>query len=119
MIYTVTLEEIEFKANHGLYAFEKEKGNTFYLTVTIEKNLNDDYEFIGIEKTIDYEIIYKIAYKHIYENTDLLEQIIQKIGVELRIAFVDYKKIYIKLAKSDPPIGAKCKKSEVSCCFLK
>ncbi len=118
MIYTVTLKDIEFKANHGLYEFEKEKGNIFYLTVTIEKELNDDFDFSSIDKTIDYEIIYKIANTHIYETTDLLEQIIQKIGTELRVAFAGYKNIYIKLAKSNPPIGAMCKQSEVSCSYF-
>ncbi|MBI3235550.1 MAG: dihydroneopterin aldolase [Bacteroidetes bacterium] len=118
MNYSVTLEEIEFQANHGLYSFEKEKGNTFYLTITIQKNLSDTYQFSDIQSTLDYEILYKIVQKYMSSPSDLLEQVLQNICTEVKTSFDGLTKIYTKLSKKNPPIGGDCKCSVVELEFI-
>lgn len=114
MIYTVSLEQLEFKANHGLYAYEKLNGNSFQLSITLEKSLPDDYIFSDIESTIDYEIISKIASEHMAKPLDLLEQVIHNMGAQIKESFENISTLKIKLAKSNPPIGVACKESVVS-----
>ena len=117
MIYTVSLQEIEFKAYHGIYDFEKKQGNNFYLSITLTQKLPDEYEFTDLNHTIDYEIMYQLAKPIMEEANDLLEQVLQLIAKAVAEKFKYIQTLQLTLAKENPPIGAKCKRSEVSLSF--
>ena len=114
MLYKVTLDQMEFSANHGLYDFEKEKGNTFFLNITLQKELPDHYIFKTIDHTTNYEVLYRMAAKHMATTTDLLEQVIQNLAEDIKKTFTGLSKITISMSKLNPPVGGPCKQSEVT-----
>jgi dihydroneopterin aldolase len=114
MKYIVLLNEIAFRAHHGLYSFEKEQGNVFYITISLTRQLADDYIFDEVSKTIDYEKIYTICKEVMLVNEDLLEQVAMNIKDKIITAFSQISNLSIAISKSNPPIGGACKASEVT-----
>ncbi|MSQ78266.1 MAG: dihydroneopterin aldolase [Flavobacteriaceae bacterium] len=115
MTYTVSLKELKFRARHGVYAFEKEQGNNFVLSISVTFNLPDNHNFDKLEKTYNYQLLAQIAKKHMDTPTDLLETVCQGIAHEIKENnnIVGLEKIVISLAKQNPPIGIECRASEV------
>lgn len=113
MNYIVRLEKMHFKANHGLYDFEKEKGNDFYLNVDVKLALPSNHVFSGIEATINYERIAEVCKKHMEMTYDLLEQVAHIITLELFQILQFASVIVIEIFKSKPPIPIDCEFSVV------
>lgn len=115
MLYTVSLSELKFRARHGVYAFEKEQGNDFLLSISVSFNLPNNHSFEALEQTYNYELLAQIAQKHMDTPTDLLETVCQRMAEEIKETntLAGLEKIVISLAKQNPPIGLECSASEV------
>jgi 7,8-dihydroneopterin aldolase/epimerase/oxygenase len=102
-MFCIQLENLVFKAFHGLYPEEKIIGGTFIVNLSVK--------FIAIKKnnfqisdTVNYETLFQIVSKHINEPTDLLENISVNITNDIfnqlqQVQFVD-----ISITKKNPPI---------------
>ncbi|MDD7457484.1 MAG: dihydroneopterin aldolase, partial [Clostridia bacterium] len=81
----ITLEKLEIFANHGVYDFEKENGQVFYIDVTylVDEPKNDD-----ISCTVDYgkvaEEIYDFTTKR---NYDIIEKLASDLATNLLTKF--------------------------------
>ncbi len=115
MQYTVSLLELKYHARHGLYAFEKEQGNDFVLSISVAFNVPNNHNFEQLEQTYNYELLAQIAQKHMDNPTDLLETVCQRIAEEIKVTntLEGLEKIVISLAKQNPPIGVECGASVV------
>ena len=54
MIYTITLDEMEFKAYHGCYDLEKLVGNRFLVSISLDAELDEAAHADDVTKTINY-----------------------------------------------------------------
>lgn len=113
MNYSVKLERMYFRANHGLYDFEKEKGNDFYLDVEVKILLPGNNVFAGIEQTTNYEVIAAVCKKHMAQTYDLLEQVAHIIALDLfqMLPFAGW--VNIEITKAKPPIDVNCEGSVI------
>ena len=101
---TVSLEGIEFFARHGIYDFEREKGNTFWVDVFITKHYAEN-ELSSINDTIDYEKVYTIIAKVMQEPENLLETVAHKIIAAITQSTKGVENIKLKIKKRKPPIA--------------
>ena len=101
---TVSLEGIEFFARHGIYDFERQKGNTFWVDVFITKTYTAD-ELTQLETTIDYEKAFVIIEKIMLEPEPLLETVAKKMLESLSQYFSTAQHIKLKIKKNKPPIA--------------
>lgn len=101
---TVSLEGIEFFARHGIYDFEREKGNTFWIDVFITKHYEEN-ELNSLEDTIDYEKVYATLATVMQEPENLLETVAQKIIAAILESTKGVESIRLKIKKRKPPIA--------------
>ncbi len=101
---TVSLEGIEFFARHGIYDFEREKGNTFWVDVFITKHYEEN-ELNSLDDTIDYEKVYVTVAKVMQEPENLLETVAHKIIVAITESTKGVENIKLKIKKNKPPIA--------------
>lgn len=100
---TVSLENIEFFARHGLYDFEKEQGNTFIvdLFITASYLLEDLY---NLDKTVDYEKVFVVLNEIMQQPEELLESVAHKACMAITTRFTNIENLKIKIRKKNPPI---------------
>jgi dihydroneopterin aldolase len=101
---TISLNNVRFRAFHGLYAEERKNGNEF------EVSLRVSYEpalglIIGIGDTINYESVFELLAGEMQKPRDLLETFVMEMAEILHVSFSRIKKIEISIIKLNPPIA--------------
>ena len=61
MLYTIQLQDMEFKAYHGCYDLEQKVGNRFNVALTITTHLGDVAQEDAVEKAVNYLTVYEIV----------------------------------------------------------
>ncbi len=112
-MYKVSLNDLIFYANHGLYSEETRSGNRFIVNISAfyksDKKIDEH-----LNRTVDYEILGKIVFKRMQLTSSLLETIAEDIIKEVKQTFSFVEKIEISIQKENPPLGLNCRSSEVS-----
>lgn len=110
----VALNGLQFKAYHGYYDEEREKGNQFEVDISvktsfIEAAINDD-----LDKAVNYEQLYAIIKEEMQIASSLLESVVVRIAdrVLAEVSLVDAVKV--SLAKLNPPIKGACREARVT-----
>lgn len=110
----ISLEGLIFKAYHGYYDEERQKGNTFQVDITVKTNfhlaaLDDD-----LSKTVNYEELYAIVKEIMDQPSKLLEHVVQKIADRVMKEADAVEWVKVELSKFDPPIGGNCKAAKIT-----
>ena len=90
----VQLQNLLFKAFHGIYEEEKILGNDYSLDAAVDFHERDEV-IQHISETIDYARIYGIIKKRMNVPTPLLETVVMHIGNDIHQQFPDLKSITI------------------------
>lgn len=107
----IILEDMEFFAYHGFHKEERETGNNFSVTLTLEADLLDASASDDLDKTIDYEKVYQLVNSVMQEPARLLEHVAYEIERNLKSEFPEIIASTVKVCKHNPPIQGKCKKA--------
>lgn len=115
----IFLENMRFKAYHGLYEEEQKLGNHFILDIKIETPIEAAtvVEAYGIEQlnnTINYETVYDICRFEMAQPQKLLETVVQRIVKKLQAQFTQIHSIELKIRKLNPPLGGAVAASAVA-----
>lgn len=100
---TVSLIGLEFFAHHGLYDFERENGNTFWVDIHITKNYTDTLPQT-LDSTIDYEKVFALIDSVMQVPEALLETVAIKIKNSILANFDTLEKLQVVIKKNKPPI---------------
>jgi len=101
--FTIALEGITLRGNHGLYDFEKENGNTFTVNIKVKAGINPE-EVNKIKDTVDYEKLYEIVEEEMRTPSDLLEEVAVRIARKTLDLFTPIEWVKVVLVKNDPPL---------------
>ena len=110
----IIIENLEVFAYHGVFGFEKKKGQTFYISAVIytdtqKAGLNDD-----LSDTVSYADICEEIQKFNEENAfDLIETAAEKIAVYLLNKHEKISAIEIEINKPYAPVKEKVEKLAV------
>lgn len=111
---TIGLKNIKTKGNHGVFKEELEKGNTFYTDVEVwyksEKSVKTD----DLDDTFDYQIIHDVVQEEMAKPSKLIEHLAGRIVKSLAKKDKRIKKVYVRIAKMNPPIKGIAEQSIVS-----
>jgi dihydroneopterin aldolase len=104
----IVLEKLHFKAYHGYYDEEREKGNHFELDVKVITDFTDAAENDDLHGTVDYSEMYRIIKEQMQIPSRLLENVAFRIATQLlqTIGAIDH--VEIRLSKLNAPIGGPC-----------
>ncbi len=100
---SIHLQNLQFKAFHGLYAEEKVLGNIFEVNLTV-KYQPEILPIINIDQTINYQNLFEIVEKRMNVATELLETLVTLISNDIETAFPYIRHIEISITKKNPPI---------------
>lgn len=109
----IALKGMRFYAFHGYYEFERRIGNNFIVDVEAEVDILGDPND-NIDKTLNYEEIYKISQRFMQKKYQLLEGLAFDIGTEIKSLDQKVKSVKVVLTKLNPPVGGKVDKAQVT-----
>lgn len=109
---TIALEQIRFRAFHGLYPEEQVIGNDFivdvYVTIPGTTPVDD------LADTVNYEGLFTVVEAVMAVPQPLLEQVVTDISEAVRKKYPQVQKTVVTLRKLNPPMGAEMRNSMVS-----
>jgi 7,8-dihydroneopterin aldolase/epimerase/oxygenase len=106
----ISLENMRFRAFHGLYEEERIIGNNFILEVVIDADtygakVVKEHDTEKVVNTVNYASVYDVCRIEMAKPQLLLETVIQKIFYRLKYNFPNLNSVQIKLSKLNPPLG--------------
>ena len=100
---TIHLQNLQFKAYHGLYEEEKILGNHFTVNVLV-KYQPKNILITSIKETINYQTIFELISKRMLIATALLETLVIDIANEIFDEFYLVEEVDICIVKKNAPI---------------
>jgi dihydroneopterin aldolase len=102
-LLTISLNNVRFRAYHGMHPEERQKGNDFVV------NMQVSYEppretILSLDDTIDYALLFEILNSTMQQPVDLLETVAQTIANTIYKQYPRIKEINVSIEKLNPPI---------------
>lgn len=102
-LLTISLNNVRFRAYHGIHPEERQKGNDF--VVNMQVNYIPAQPIIhALADTIDYAVLFDIINETMQEPVDLLETLSQTIVENVHRKFPQIKEVIVAVEKLNPPI---------------
>jgi dihydroneopterin aldolase len=102
-LLTISLNNVRFRAYHGLYPEERQKGNDFVVNMQVSY-LPKTGTILSLEDTIDYAALFEIINTTMQKPVDLLETLVQTIAHSVHREFRQVKEVTVSVEKLNPPI---------------
>lgn len=100
---TISLNNVRFRAYHGLYPEERQKGNDFVVNMKVSYAAGETV-ILSLEETIDYASLFGIINTQMQKPVDLLETLVQQIAVAVNEKFPQVTEVVVSVEKLNPPI---------------
>lgn len=107
MSHRVSLKNMVFYGFHGVYEFERELGQRFYVDIDLKADLSKAGKSDNLQETVDYVGVYNQT-KSIVENQrfQLLEALTYHIGDEVLRSHPIVEEVVVRVRKPSVPIAA-------------
>ena len=110
----ISLEGMEFFAYHGHYDEEQKIGNKYGVDVHIYTDLLAAADSDSLQRTVNYEVVYKIVREEMQQPSRLLEHIAHRIISHLFREFPHVYTVKANIYKFNPPLGGICHRAMVA-----
>ena len=102
-LVTICLNNVRFRAYHGMHLEERQKGNDFVVNMqaSFQSNVGT---IISLDDTIDYAALFDIINTTMQKPVDLLETLVQNIANAAHQKFPQLKEVTVSIEKLNPPI---------------
>ncbi len=102
----IKITDIEVFSNHGVFREEKEKGQLFYIDLSLFTDFKKAAETDDIDKTTNYGDVCAFAYDFVAENTfDLIETVADGLAEEILVRFPSVREARVEVKKPYAPIN--------------
>lgn len=102
-LLTISLNNVRFRAYHGLYPEERQKGNDFVVNMQVGY-IPKAGMLVSLEDTINYAALFDIINLAMQQPVDLLETLVLGIAQAVHQKFPQVKEITVAVEKLNPPI---------------
>ncbi|MEO8406777.1 MAG: dihydroneopterin aldolase [Chitinophagaceae bacterium] len=99
----ISLNNVRFRAYHGLHPEERQKGNDFVVNMQVSY-LSSQAIINSLSDTIDYADLFSIINTTMQKPVDLLETLVHTIADGVHNNFPQVKEITVSIEKLNPPI---------------
>ena len=112
---------MHFYAYHGVYEEEQHIGGEYTVDVTLDVDVTQAAVADDLNRTINYETIYLICEAAMRRPSKLIENVAERIALQLKHQFGYIKEMSIVIRKKNPPLGGvvDCAMVEVDANFQK
>lgn len=107
MLYTIRLEQMEFRAFHGCYDLEQKVGNRFNVELTITTELGSVADEDAVEKAVNYLTVYEVVREQMTITQRTIERVAQNIIRAVKENFPQVVEVECCVSKLAPPLGGK------------
>lgn len=107
MLYTITLQQMEFRAYHGCYDLEQRVGNRFVVELRLTTELGEVAAADAVEKAVNYLTVYEITREVMRKTCRTIEAVAQNIITAVKERYPQIVEIECSVAKLAPPLGGK------------
>lgn len=102
-LLTISLNNVRFRAYHGLHPEERQKGNDFVVNMQVSYKPKTGI-IHALEDTIDYADLFALINEAMQQPVDLLETLVQTIAYKVHQKFSYVKEVTVSVEKLNPPI---------------
>jgi dihydroneopterin aldolase len=102
-LLTISLNNVRFRAYHGIHPEERQKGNDFVVNMHVSY-IPKNETILSLDDTIDYGILFEIINSTMQRPVDLLETLAQTIAHNSYKRFPQIKEVTVCVEKLNPPI---------------
>jgi dihydroneopterin aldolase len=95
---------MRFHAFHGCLPEEAKLGGTYQVDVCIGADFESAACDDDLNKTADYEAVFKLVEVEMLQRSRLIEAVAKRISVSIQVAYPWSKEIKVILTKFNPPI---------------
>ena len=111
----LTLKSLTYKAFHGYYETERNRGNKFEVDIIITADLSLPGKTDRLENTINYEKLCDTISAIMYgPSFKLIEALAQTIGQTIFLKYQKINELEVRLRKLSPPLSVNCSYTEVA-----
>lgn len=110
----ISLEGLLFKAYHGYYDEERQKGNQFEVNLSVKTDFKYASQNDDLDGTVDYEQLYAIVKDEMGKPSKLLEHVVNRVISRVLDEIPAVKQVKMSLSKYDPPIGGQCRAATIT-----
>ena len=107
MLYTIQLQDMEFKAYHGCYDLEQKVGNRFLVDLNITTKLGCVADEDAVEKAVNYLTVYEIVREVMRKTCRTIEAVAQNIITAVKEHYPQIVEVECRVTKLAPPLGGK------------
>lgn len=100
---TVSLNELRFRAYHGVLKEERVLGNDYIVDCTVEVREPNGI-VTGIDQTANYHVMFNIIKTEMAIPSNLMETVCMKIADRMHQSLPLVEKVSISIRKMNPPI---------------
>ena len=100
----IAIEGMQFYAYHGHFKEEQFVGNQFIVDIYIETNIAEAAISDDLTKTLNYELVYRIAKDEMKKKSNLLEHAAKRIMDEVDKQFGPLEKLRVRVSKLHPSV---------------
>ena len=109
----ISLDNIQFYANHGVFPQETLVGNSFVVNLKIKLDVKNAILTDSINDTVSYASVYDLVSEEMRINSNLIEHVAGRIISSLKKEFPQIKQIELKISKMNPPVGGQVESASV------
>ena len=110
---SVRLINAVFYAHHGVMQEEHRIGGRYEVDVVMDVDFEEAARTDDLNKTVDYETIYKLVQRIVTENRFyLIEKLAYLIATEVLQSFDVVLGVEVTVRKPNPPVGGTCDRAE-------
>lgn len=102
-LLTISLNNVRFRAYHGLHPEERQKGNDFVVNMKVSYATKTG-TILSLDDTIDYAGLFEIINSVMQQPVDLLETVVQTIAHNAYKKYPQIKEVTVSVEKLNPPI---------------
>lgn len=106
-LYTIRLEQMEFRAYHGCYELEQIVGNRFAVDVEIQTTLGSLTVSDDVTKSVNYLTVYELIEEQMKVTRHTIEAVAAQIILAIKSRFPEIVEVKCRVAKIAPPLGGK------------
>lgn len=100
----IFVNNLEFFAYHGYFDYEKEQGQPFIVSLTLETDLSSAGQTDDLERTANYGRVYEIAADITLNNKfDLIETLAERISSQVLSEFPRVAAVTVRVDKPKAP----------------
>lgn len=102
-VITISLNNVRFRAYHGVYPEERQKGNDFVVNMEVSYTPGSG-TITSLNDTIDYSTLFEIINTIMQQPVELLESLVKQMAQAVHRKFPEVNELSVSVEKLNPPI---------------